>query len=212
MIDRILAHSGRKAVGVIDFNGVGEVTTAIVINGVTYLEADAAVAASGIWTNGASAADGAVSLVAAINGDAREGKPAATAVISDAGDSVVLVADKVGPAWNYVVTTDSASNVTVESMHSGELPGRLEVFIGQQLVTAQDILADEVTIGLPFTPNAVPEVTCRTTAGLVKAATYVVSVAATPARLLINFAGATDPVATDVLTVLAIRQTPDAIA
>ena len=212
MIDRILAHSGRKAVGVIDFNGTGEVTTAIVINGVTYLEADTAVVASGIWTNGSSAANGAASLVAAINGDTREGKPDVTAIASAVADSVMLVADKVGPDWNYVVTTDSASNVTVEDMHGGELPGRLEVFVGQQAVTAQDHLAEEISIGLPFTPTAVPLLTLTSAAGLLIAHTALVTVVTAPARLKIVYAGATDPAETDVFTVLAIRQTPDAIA
>ena len=48
-------YTGQRSVGVIDFNATGEAAMAVVIGGVTYLEADAEDLPNGIWTNGGDA-------------------------------------------------------------------------------------------------------------------------------------------------------------
>jgi len=197
-----VTNSGRSAAGVVDFNATGEAGMTITVGGTVYTEADTAVATNGVFTNGASAADSATSLVAAINGDTRFDSVPITAVISAVGDSVFLIADEAGTAGNMTVTTTSASACTVGSMVGGS-EGRHQVYLGRHVVTAQDILADQIVIPVPFAP-AGAEVTCRTTAGLLKAATYLVTTAASPNRVVVTFAGATDPIATDVLMVMAV--------
>lgn len=148
-----LVQTDIKAVGHVDFSGVGGAGDAITINGVAYTEADTAVAASGIWTNGASAADSATSLAAAINGDLRPTKPPVTAVVSAGGDTVVVVANKPGPEYNYTITT-TADNSTAYNMAGGAKGGRIECAAIAHTATAQDVLAGEVTIGLDWTPDA----------------------------------------------------------
>lgn len=194
--------NGLNAVGVVDFSGTGEAGMAVTINGVAYTEADTADAEDGVWTNGASAANSATSLAAAINGDIRYGKPDVAAVVSDEGNSVVLLATRPGSEFNYTVTTDSEANCTVENMHGGVDAGRRKVAMVDYVVTAQDVKADECNIVLPFDASGFV-VNARTTAGVNDAHTAAVTLIAAsdgvPARLRYNFAGATDAIAGDVI-------------
>lgn len=189
---------GENAVGVIDFNGVFEAASTITVGGTVYTEADTADAPNGVFTNGASAANSATSFAAAVNDDTRAASVGITAVVSDAGDSVVLFADQPGTAGNYAVTTTSAANATVEDMKSGRDPARKRIMGGNYTVTDQDVLADEINIGLPFAPSGFV-VNLRTSTGLADASTFLATLETTPNRLLLNFAGATDPVAGDIV-------------
>jgi hypothetical protein len=189
---------GQNAVGVVDFNATAGAADVITINGVEYAEADTADAENGVFTNGSSAANSATSFAAAVNGDTRGTKPPVTAVVSTVGDSVFLIADYPGTEYNYVVTTDSSSEITVENLKSGRNPGRKKIVAGSYVVTDQDVLADQVMIALPFAPTG-KLVNVRTTAGVIDAVTVEATIAATPNRLKINFAGATDPIAGDVI-------------
>jgi len=189
---------GQNAVGVVDFNGTGEAGMKITVNGVDYQEADTADAEDGVWTNGASAANSATSFAAAVNGDTRATKNPIKAVVSTAGDSVFLIADYPGTEYNYTVSETSASNCTVENMKSGRNPGRKKIVAGNYTVTAQDVLADQIVIALPFAPTG-QIVTGRTSAGVLDGWTVEATIQANPNRLLLNFAGATDPVAGDIV-------------
>lgn len=191
-------YPGRNAVGVVDFNGIAEAGSTITVGGQVYTEADTADSENGVFTNGASAANSATSFAAAINDDTRDNAPAVTAVVSDAGDSVVLVADNPGTAGNLSVSTDSASNVTVEDMHDGEDTNRKKIAAGNYTVTAQDVLADEVNIGIPFAASGFV-VNVRTSTGLIDAVTALATVETSPNRLMLNFAGATDMEAGDIV-------------
>ena len=196
--------AGQHAVAIIDFNtGAAEAGCKVTINGVEYLEADPAVPANGVWTNGATAANSATSFVAAVNGDTRAAVPF-TAVISPAGHSVMLVWDSVGTAGNVTITTDSAARVTVENSHGGLEPARRPILALRYVVTAQDVLNTAICIPVPFTPRAVIE-NAKTTAGLLKAHTGLVTIAASPARIMIdNTAGATHLAATDVVDLVIL--------
>lgn len=195
---------GQNAVGVVDFGGAAEAGSTVTIGGAVYTEADTADSENGIFTNGASAADSATSFAAAVNDDTREGNPDITAFVSDAGDSVVLIANKAGTAGNLTLSTDSATNVTVEDMHDGKDPERKNIVAGNYTVTDQDILADEVNIGLPFAASGFV-VDLRTSTGATDPATFLATIETSPNRLLLNFAGATDPVAGDIVHYVAFE-------
>ena len=102
---------GGRAAGYIDFNAVAEAGMTVTIGGVDYQEADTADAENGVFTNGASAADSATSLIAAINGDTRAAVPY-TAAADLSGDGVWLYADAVGIAAMDSIHTSTPANVT----------------------------------------------------------------------------------------------------
>jgi len=194
----LLSNPGVRALAVIDFNATGEAAANITFGGVSFTEADTEDFANGKWTNGASAANSATSLNDAINGDTRQNKPNVSSFLSVVGDSVVVVADRSGVAGNLAVTTDSAGAITVENLHGGADATRKKAVVVDYVVTAQDVLADEVNIPVPFTPTGFV-VNARTTAGVIDAVTVEATMQASPDRLRLNFAGATDPVAGDIL-------------
>jgi hypothetical protein len=191
--------AGRQAVAVIDFNtGAAEAGCKVVIGGVEYQEADAEDLPNGVWTNGASEADSAASFLAAVNSDTRNGGSPFTALALGT-HAVALIADAVGVAGNAVITTDSANNVTVENAHGGAAAAKKRIHAVNYVVTAQDVLAGIISIPTPFTPRAFIE-NAKTAAGLDKAHTGLVTIAADPARISIdNTAGATHLAATDVV-------------
>lgn len=200
----LIHFPGQNAVGVVDFGGAAEAGATVTIGGTVYTEADTEDFENGIFTNGANAAASATSFASAVNDDTREGNPEITAFVSDAGDSVVLIADNPGTAGNLAVSTDSATNVTVEDMHDGKEPGRKKIAVGDYTVTAQDVLADEINIGLPFVASGAI-VNLRTSTGETDAATFLATTETSPNRLQLNFGGATDPVAGDIVHYVAFE-------
>lgn len=200
----LTSFPGQNAGGVVDFGGAAEAASTVTIDGTVYTEADTEDFENGKFTNGASAADSATSFAGAVNGDTREGNPDVTAFVSDAGDSVVIVANKAGTEGNLALTTDSSTNVTVEDLHDGKGSARKKIIAGNYTVTDQDVLADEVNIGLPFAPSGFL-VNVRTSTGLIDAVTVLATIETSPNRLLINFAGATDPVAGDIVHFVAFE-------
>lgn len=199
-----LPLQGRHAVGVIDFNAVGSAAMTITIGGVDFVEADAADLPNGVWTNGASAADSATSLAAAINGDTRGTlTPAVSAAVSDLGDSVIVFCDEAGTAGNHAMASDDASATVDATMHGGvDAVGGTATQVVSQTVTAQDVLADEVNIMLPFTPVHFV-VQFRDVNGVVRDAIPTCETAIVGNRIRVNFAGATDLVAGDVVSIVA---------
>jgi hypothetical protein len=199
MLNQADYDAGAHAVAVVDFNtGAAEAACSITVGGVVYQEADVAVAATGVWTNGATAATSATSFAAAINGDTRAAVPM-TATVAAAGESVFLTWDAVGTAGNVTISTTSAGNVTVENSHGGLAAGRRRIYAVNYVVTAQDVLAAQIVIPLPFAPISWIE-NAKSTAGLLKAHTGLVTVGTAPNRISIdNSAGATHLAATDVV-------------
>lgn len=198
-LNGLVYFPGRQAQACIDFNtGAAEGACSVTANGVVYLEADAEDFPNGVWTNGASAANSATSFAAAVNGDTRAGGSPFTALVSAANHSVYLVADAVGTAGNVVISTTSAARVTVENTTGGLAAAVKKMFAIRRAVTAQDVLATEITIPVPFTPTAFTE-RARDSTGLAKAHTWLTTIQAAPARIRIYAAGATALVATDVV-------------
>ena len=204
-INSLMRYPGVCAVAVVDFNtGAAEALCSITIDGVVYQEADPAVPAGGVWTNGASAANSATSFAAAVNGDVRPTAVPFTAIVAVNTESVVLCADAVGIAGNVVITTTSAARVTVENAHGGTAPALKRVAVVAYVVTAQDVLADEVNIPLPFTATA-GVFNYRHTTGEQFFPTCLPSFQAAPARCRALFAGATDPIAGDYICALVME-------
>lgn len=194
-------NPGVRAFAVIDFSGVGNAGESITIGGVAYLEADTAVPASGIWTNGASAADSATSLAAAINGDTRATAPKVSAVVSAEGNSVIVVADDERDAYAYAITKSSGmANATVEDMSRNQKAGRKRLWTVSHTVTAADVLANEVNIPLSAVPTGFMFDVYSSGAKL--AVDSVATIQTSPDRFRLVFSGTTDPSADDVVAVI----------
>ncbi len=183
-------NAGSIARAYIDFNATAEAEAEIIIGGVTYAEADTAVPATGVFTNGASAANSAASLLAAINGDLRASVPF-TAYPDDTGDGLWLYFDTVGAAGNLEITTDSASNCTVEDFTGGVDVSVSSLFTGIHAVTTQQLLSGEIHIPLPFTPSMI-QISALDGDGAPVFFTDQVTVELEPDRLVIITTGATN--------------------
>ncbi len=153
-------------------------------------------------TIGASDAASAINLRDAIN--ANPTVPPVVAFIDPKDTGVVrLAASFRGAAGNHPLATtmtDPDNIVSGAAMTGGENGGSQIVHRGEYVVTALDVVADQLVIetGVPVTARFV-EVEIRDATGLVKAHTALVTVINNN-RISINFAGATDPAATDVIT------------
>jgi len=203
-INSLINFPGTIATSVIDFNTTAEAGMKVTINSVDYQEADVAVVTNGVWTNGASAANSATSLVAAINGDTRATVPF-TAFLSADGNSVILTWDDVGTAGNVTITTTSAANCTVENSTGGTASGIKQIVIVNRTVTAQDVLALETNIPLPFVPTKILVNYFDTDGILLGTITDKATIQANPNRVRVLQAGATHLVATNVIQVMAIE-------
>jgi len=195
------------ASGIIDVNtGAAEAGTEVVIGGAVYLEDTGAGAdpTLGIWVRGASQEDTVDSLLAAINGDTRAEAAPVTA-IKVGTHSIVLYADEPGAVGNLDITTDSASNVTVEDMAGGQDAGLLQVVAIERTVTAQDVLADRVHIKLPFEPSFWRHYVVDDS-GAPKTPTGAVTLETGPPVHIMHIVGSgTSLAADDVIHVLAFR-------
>jgi hypothetical protein len=199
-LNTVELNPGKHAYGHIEFNAVGTAAMSITIDGVVYLEADAEDFPNGVWTNGASAADSATSLISAINGDTRAAVPF-TAVADSNGDGVWLIYDAVGV--NAVTVASSTGDATVVTPTAGgAAAARNNTIMIQRTVTTQELLSGEIVVPLPFTPGAWM-FQVRTSTGLVKAVTDLATVTASPDLFKLNTDGATNAGNTDVLTVWA---------
>lgn len=194
--------AGTAACALIDFNNTAEAEMTVTIGGITYTEADEADAETGIFTNGASAADSAASLLAAINGDERTAKPF-TAVADVSGDGVWVFWDAVGEAGNVEITTTSAANCTVhEEAYNGADPAIKRQVSFSHTVGAQELLSGALEFPLPFVPSTLM-VQVHTATGAPVYFTDLVTVEDEPTRLRIATDGATNIAATNVVHVLA---------
>ena len=202
-INSLINFPGTMSTSVIDFNTTGEPAMKVVIDGVDYQEADVAVVTNGVWTNGASAANSATSLVAAINGDTRATVPF-TATISAGGHSVILTWDAVGTTGNKTITTTSASNCTVENSVGGSASAIKQMVVVDRVVTAQDILANEINVPLPFAPTKFI-IQHSDTNGEDNPTTWRATIATVPNRIKITGQGVTALIAGDVVQILAFE-------
>jgi hypothetical protein len=195
--------TGAHAAAFIDFNtGAAEAGCKITIGGVDYQEADVAVPANGVWTNGASAANSAASFKAAVNGDTRAPVPF-TAVSDLSGDGCWLFWDAVGET-NPDITTTSAARVTVpESATGGLNPVMKKVWNCWHTVTSQELLSGAIEIPLPFSVESIVA-QVRSATGAPKYITSLITIEPDPVRLRIRTNGATNAADTDVIHVILV--------
>lgn len=198
-----LKFKGNKAVGSIHLTGQpsdGDIVT--IGNKVFEFDSNASVTAGRVAvTIAGSAALTAAALIAAINSN----KPTVpvTAVIDPvnaSGSRILLIADRVGANGNMVLT-EAATNLTVSgagTMLGGENGSLQTPARGAYTVEDEDILADAISIPTGLTSPRFAQVTVRTALGLIKVPTWLLTISG--ANILLTFAGATDPVATDVVT------------
>ena len=198
-----MAEYGAMASAYIDFNAAGEAAMSVTIGGVIYLEADAAVPATGVWTNGAAAASAATSLIAAINGDTRATVPF-TAVADVSGDGVWLFWDAVGTAGNVTISTSSASNCTVQNSTGGLAAASHDTINIKHTVNTQELLSGAIEIPVPFTPTGF-HVTATSATGAKIAFTDLVTIQATPDRIRIDTDGATNLANTNIIYLTAFN-------
>jgi hypothetical protein len=172
----------------------------ITIDGVVYQEADTEDFPNGVWTNGASAADSATSLISAINGDTRATVPF-TAYADETGDGVILIWDAVGSDGNVTITSSDGSATTANSV-GGENAGRKQVINVTRTITTNDLLAGVITIPIPFTPTGF-NINAVDSSGTPIYFTDQVTIAATPNRILITTDGGTNLANTNVVHLTA---------
>lgn len=198
-----LKFKGNKATGSIHLSGQPADTGIVTIGDKVYeFDSNATVTAGRITvTIGGSAALTAAALIAAINANKPTIPVTASADPVDAsGSRVILTADRVGSNGNMVLT-EAATNLTVSgagTMLGGENGAIQTPARGSYIVEDEDILADCIKIPTGLTSPRFPTVQCLTTAGLVKVPTWLLTISGE--FILLTFAGATDPVATDVIT------------
>ncbi len=200
-LNSLRRNPGSMASAYIDFNATGEAAMTVTIDGIVYQEADTADAPNGVWTNGASAADSATSLIAAINGDTRAAVPF-TAVADATGDGVWLFWDAVGTAGNVTIATSSASNCTVQNSTGGAAAAIKQTCTIVHTVNTQELLSGVIEIPIPFTPTHV-HATAVDASGTPIYFTDTVTIATSPDRIKITTAGATNLADTNVVHLTA---------
>ncbi len=201
-IQQSVETAGYPASAFIAFTGAGEEEMTVTIGGIVYAEADTAAPASGAWTNGASAADSAASLTAAINGDKRTAVPF-VAVADESGDGLWLFWSEVGDDGDLTITTDSEANCTVpEEATPGMVPTRQRVVNLTKTVTTAELASGTIDVPLPFAPSGY-HVTAYSSTGAVLAFSDLVTVEEDPDRLRFTTNGDTALVNTDVVHITA---------
>jgi hypothetical protein len=185
------ADQGGHAIGYIDFDtGAFQATKTITIGGIVFTEADPAVVANGVFTNGASAAQSAASLILAINGDTRAGSGIFTAHADASGDGVVVVWDDVGVPSGGVVIATGGTNSSIETpaVH-GVAPSQKKVAYISHTVTTQQLKAGAITIPVPFVPTGFMA-QCWTAGVLTPSITDIFTIIAAPNAILVTVDGA----------------------
>lgn len=196
---------GVKAQGSIriaDFANILDGETIVIGNKTYEWDDDASVTPGRVAvTIGASDAACITNLIAAINAN-KPTPPVTAAVDSKDANTCRLTCDKVGTSGNMALTesTVDADAVVVSgaTLVGGENGGSQRDARGQYTVTDIDVSADQLVIETGLQSPRFVEVQLRTSAGVPKAHTAEVTVSGS--KIVLNFAGATDPAAGDVAT------------
>ena len=151
LVSFLVKEPGHIAKGMADFAGVADAGITVTVGAVVFQEAGAEDFPNGVWTNGGSGNDSAVSLAAAINGDTRNGGIYAAVVSTD---TVFIFNRVVGTIGNVNIVVSANEPGTVEN-----LVGGTDAVVKQQAhimhtVTALEVAvvgaAPQVLIPLPF--------------------------------------------------------------
>jgi len=211
MASSIIKEPGRIACGRADFAGVATPAITVTIGAVVYQEADVEDFPNGVWTNGATANDSAVSLAAAINGDTRAGNLYAAVVLTD---TVFIFARTIGTAGNAVIAVSAGEPVVVENLIDGAAAAVKQAVTIMHTVTAAEVAvvggAPEVLIPLPFNPTYFQWQVYDSTGGIYATeitARGTVTVAATPVPAYFKLAnnGTADVQAGDIIRLVVVE-------
>ena len=151
LVSFLVKEPGHIAKGMADFAGVADAGITVTVGAVVFQEAGAEDFPNGVWTNGGSGNDSAVSLAAAINGDTRNGGIYAAVVSTD---TVFIFNRLVGTSGNVNIVVSANEPAIVEN-----LVGGTDAVVKQQAhimhtVTALEVAvvgaAPQVLIPLPF--------------------------------------------------------------
>jgi len=194
---------GLKAQGYVHFGGDTFVDgETIVVGNKTYElnDTEGDVVPGNVWVDRSTSTAVAIAplFLAAVN--ANKPTPGVTAVVDPkSAVTIRLYADARGAAGNMDVsdTVADAPSCVVGDLISGEAGGTQTEARGEYVVTAVDILADNIIIETGLTSPRFTQIEIRTTAGVIKAATVEKTI--TGSKIRLNLAGATDPVAGDVI-------------
>lgn len=151
LVSFLVKESGHIAAGRADFAATADAAITVTIGSVVFTEAGAEDFPNGVWTNGGSANDSAVSLAAAINGDTRNGGIYAAVVQTD---TVFIFNRVVGTIGNVNIVVSANEPGTVENLVGGtDAVVKRQAHI-MHTVTALEVAvsggAPEVLIPLPF--------------------------------------------------------------
>ncbi len=200
-----VVNPGVIAGGRVDFAGTATGAATVTVGVVVFLEADSADAPNGVWTNGSSGNDSAISLAAAINGDTRNGGTYAAVVLTD---SVFIFARAIGTAGNVTIVVSTGEPAVVEALIGGAAVARKETLVLHHVVTALEVAvntsAPEVLIPLPFDPTFFSWQVYDSTGGIYATeitarGTVVVASGSVPAYFRLANNGAADVQAGDII-------------
>lgn len=195
---------GLKAQGYVYFGGDTFVDGETIVVGTKTYElndTEGDIVAGHVWVDRTVSTAVAIApkFLAAVN--ANKPTPGVTAVVDPkAAVMIHLVADARGAAGNMTVsnTVADAPSCVTGDLIGGEAGGTQTEARGEYTVTAADILADNVIIETGLTSPRFKQVEVRTSVGVTKAHTAEVTI--TGSKIRMNFAGATDMVAGDVVS------------
>ncbi len=192
---------GQYAVGTFRFGAQADCTS-VTVGAVTYTVAGAADYPNGIWTIGAgTAAQSAAELIAAINGDTRNGGSNYYNAYADADADTVYVVSKTCTTNAALSRTGGAQPATTLGQAGGRAAAARKMEMISHTVTADDVdTSATFAIYVPFTPTKFM-INVVSSAGVPKTITDQVTIAAAPNRILITSDGLTHCAATDVVTV-----------
>ena len=211
LVEPVADVPARPGLAKVWFEATGTALATVTIGGVVFTEADPAVPANGVYTNGASDNDTATSLAAAINGDTRAAsRDRFDAAVTASGGGVLvgyIASGALTAAERAVTTTDPLADVTA---FTDDLDvANYEQVSGTYTVTAGDVNLAEVNIPLPvgwLAAGTSVMVAIASATGLRRLYTSLVTVQITPPRIRIDADGATNAVATDVVHYIAVRR------
>ena len=154
LVSFLVKEPGHIAKGMADFAATADAGITVTIGAVVFQEADVEDFPNGVWTNGGTGNDSAVSLAAAINGDTRNGGVYAAVVLTD---TVFIFARVVGTDGNVAIVVSAGEPAAVEALVGGTAAAVKQQAHIMHVVTALEVAvsgtAPEVLIPLPFDAN-----------------------------------------------------------
>lgn len=190
---------GSVPVGTFRFGDLGDCDK-VTVGAVDYVRDATPVATDGEWTEGISAAASATNLAAGINADTRNGGGKYYIAWVDSDGDTVFVAALTATTNAALSRTGGAQPTTTLGQAGGLAPATKRTQMVTHTVTADDVdTSATFQIPVPFVPTMFI-IQVRDATGALKAISDLVTITASPNRILITSNGATHCAATDIVT------------